>query len=383
MDTNPQPEPVPPPAAQVPPKGGFVLSRTAIAGLALAAVTTLAAAAISGGALGAYVTVNARPQPSAGPAGPNPIFRTASDRFTVAQIAESVQPSVVMIQGQSTGGSGVVLSQDGLILTNNHVVAGQNGGLTVRFNDGGSARASVVGADPATDLAVIRAEGVSGLAKATLGDSDQLKVGDDVLAVGSPLGLDGTVTAGIVSALDRTVTAGSAPDERQLPPGWGGRQQESETTTLGGMIQTDAAINPGNSGGALVNAAGEVVGINSAVAPDGVNLGFAIPVNTARQVSEQLISKGTVRHAYLGVSVTDATGSVSGALVSQVVAGSPAERAGLRQGDLITRIGDTPVQGSDTVIGQVRGFTVGQQVRLTYVREGKENTVTVTMAEKK
>ncbi|MEV0230648.1 trypsin-like peptidase domain-containing protein [Nonomuraea sp. NPDC050786] len=379
--TRPGPVLPPPPPPRRP---GFVLTRKAIAGLALAAVTALTAAALGGGAVGAYVAEGARPVPTVTKTTvASPAFRTASGQLTVAQVAEKVQPSVVMIQGRNAEGSGVVLSEDGLILTNNHVVAGQGDQLTVKFSDGKTAKATVVGTDPATDLAVIRAADVSGLAKATLGDSDQLKVGDDVLAIGSPLGLDGTVTAGIISALDRTVTSGSGGQDQQLPPGWGRQGQAAETTTLGGMIQTDAAINPGNSGGALVNAAGELVGINSAVAADGVNLGFAIPVNTAKQVSEQLISKGKVSHAFLGVSVTDATGDVPGALVRQVTAGSPAEKAGLKQGDLITKIGSTPVQGGDTVVGQVRGFKVGQQVEVTYQRDGKTSTVTVTMEEKK
>ncbi|MEO3868794.1 trypsin-like peptidase domain-containing protein [Nonomuraea sp. B12E4] len=373
---------VPPPAPQRQP--GFVLTRTAVVGLALGAVVALGVSALGGGAMGAYLADAGRVVPAAGaPAGPGPVFQSASERYTVAQVAEIVQPSVVMIDGQTAGGSGVVLSADGLILTNNHVVAGQNGRLTVKFSDGRTAQASVVGTDPLTDLAVIKAEGVSGLAKATLGDSDQLKVGDEVLAIGSPLGLDGTVTSGIISALDRTVTSGDAPQQPQLPPGWGGQQREGETTTLGGMIQTDAAINPGNSGGALVNASGELVGINSAVAPDGVNLGFAIPVNTAKQVADQLISKGKVSHVYLGVTVADATGSVAGALVREVAAGSPAEKAGLKPGDVITKIGHTPVEGGDTVVGQVRGFKVGQQVEVTYQRDGKESTVTVTMQEQK
>ncbi|TYB54339.1 PDZ domain-containing protein [Nonomuraea sp. PA05] len=381
--TRPGPVLPPPPP---PRRTGFMLTRKAIAGLALAAVAAMSAAALGGGAVGAYLA-GGSPQPvaTATVSNPSPVFRTAADQYTVAQVAEKVQPSVVMIQGQTSEGSGVVLSQDGYILTNNHVVSGQNGGLTVKFNDGKTAKATVVGTDPATDLAVIKAEGVSGLAKVALGDSDQLKVGDDVLAIGSPLGLDGTVTSGIISALDRTVTSGSGQDEQQLPPGWGGQgqQQQQETTTLGGMIQTDAAINPGNSGGALVNAAGELVGINSAVAADGVNLGFAIPVNTAKHVSEQLISKGTVSHVYLGVSVTDASGDATGALVRQVTQGSPAEKAGLKQGDLITKIGETPVQGGDTVVGQVRGYKVGQQVAVTYQRDGEEKTVTVTMEEPK
>ncbi|RVX45539.1 putative serine protease PepD [Nonomuraea polychroma] len=375
--TGPSLPPPPPPRRQ-----GLPLTRKAIAGLALAAAAVMGVAALGGGAVGAYVAGAARPAATATTTTASPVFRTVADQLTVAQVAEKVQPSVVMIQGQTAEGSGVVLSEDGLILTNNHVVSGQNA-LTVKFNDGNTAKATVVGTDPATDLAVIRAEGVKGLAKATLGDSDQVKVGDDVLALGSPLGLDGSVTAGIVSALDRTVTVGGSPGQQQLPPGWNRQSTESETTTLGGMIQTDAAINPGNSGGALVNAAGELIGINSAVSSEGVNLGFAIPVNTAKLVSEQLISKGTVSHAYLGVSVTDAAGQAPGALISQVTSGSPADKAGLKQGDLITKIGNTKVDGGDTVVGQVRGFKVGQKVEVTYVRNGATETVTVTMEEKK
>ncbi|MGA5764162.1 S1C family serine protease [Nonomuraea bangladeshensis] len=379
----PRKEPVGPALPPPPPPSSrrtvFALSRKAVAGLALAAVTALGASALGGGAVGAYLAGADRPAAVATASAASPVFRTVADQLTVAEVAAKVQPSVVMIQGQSGEGSGVVLSEDGLILTNNHVVDGQGTVLTIKFNDGRTAKAKVVGTDPATDLAVIRAEGVSGLAKATLGDSDQLKVGDDVLALGSPLGLDGTVTAGIISALDRTITAGDGGGGQQFP--WGQQQQESKMTTLGGMIQTDAAINPGNSGGALVNAAGELIGINSAVSSQGVNLGFAIPVNTAKKVSEQLISKGKVSHAFLGVSVTDATGDVPGALIRQVTEGSPAAKAGLKQGDLITKIGDTPVDGGDTVVGQVRGFTVGQQVRITYLRDGKENVVTATMQE--
>jgi putative serine protease PepD len=268
------------------------------------------------------------------------------------------------------------------------VGAGQGGQMTVKFSDGKTAKAGVVGTDPATDLAVIRAEGVSGLTKATLGNSDLLKVGDDVLAIGSPLGLDGTVTRGIVSALDRTLTVGDEPNQQQLPPGWGQQQQQPQQgggpTTIGGAIQTDASINPGNSGGALVNAAGEVIGINTAIASDaaGGGVGFAIPINTAKQVSDQLISTGKVTHAFLGVSVTDATGDVSGALVREVTAGSPAEKAGLQQGDLITKINDKAVDGGDTVVGQVRGFKPGQQVKITYMRDGQAKEVTVTLAEK-
>ncbi|MEU6791485.1 trypsin-like peptidase domain-containing protein [Nonomuraea wenchangensis] len=377
----------PPPPPPAPPKKP-VYGGKAVAGLALAV------AAIGGGIVGGVVVNAFQPDPvsvttTSNPSAPSPVFKTASSDLTVAEVAAKVQPSVVMIQGQSGEGSGVVLSEDGLILTNNHVVVGaaQGGGqMTVKFSDGKTAKASVVGTDPATDLAVIRAEGASGLTKAALGDSDQLKVGDDVLAIGSPLGLDGSVTRGIVSALDRTLTVGGE-QRQQLPPGWGQEQQgqSEEPTTIGGAIQTDASINPGNSGGALVNAAGELIGINTAIASEaaGGGVGFAIPVNTAKQVADQLISSGKVTHAFLGVSVTDATGDVPGALIREITAGSPAEKAGLRQGDLITKINDKAVDGGDTVVGQVRGFKPGQAVKITYMRDGQAHDATVTLVEKK
>jgi putative serine protease PepD len=314
---------------------------------------------------------------------------------SVAQVAKAIQPSVVSITVRSgnTGaeGSGVILSADGLILTNNHVVegTGQGGSLTVKFSDGRTASASVVGTDPATDLAVIRAQNVSGLTKASMGDSDRLLVGDPVLAIGSPLGLEGSVTAGILSALDRTVSVGGQQQQQgQGLPGFGQGQssQGSAGTTISGAIQTDAAINPGNSGGALVNSSGQVIGINTAIATNGgdgnIGVGFAIPINTAKQVSQQLITSGKATHAYLGVSLTDATGGSQGALVGQIQSGSPAADAGLREGDLITKINGKAVNGADTVVGMVRGFKPGDKVALTYVRGGKTSTATVTLAEK-
>ncbi|MEU1394079.1 MULTISPECIES: trypsin-like peptidase domain-containing protein [unclassified Nonomuraea] len=373
----------PPPPPSTPVKARLNAGQKAVAGLALAAM------AIGGGVVGAAVATTFQPEPQQVVSAPSPVLRAASNQLSTAEVAERVQPSVVMIQGQTGEGSGVVLSEDGLILTNNHVVVGasQGGGqMTVKFSDGKTAKAKVVGTDPATDLAVIKAEDVSGLTKATLGDSDQLKVGDDVLAIGSPLGLDGSVSRGIVSALNRTLKLGGE-QRQQLPPGFGGEQQQSpvEGTTIGDVIQTDAAINPGNSGGALVNAAGALVGINTAIASDaaGGGVGFAIPVNTAKQVAEQLIKSGKVSHAFLGVSVTDATGDVPGALIRQVTADSPAAKAGLQEGDLITKIGDTPVDSGDTVVGQVRGFKPGQQVKITYMRDGRSAEATVTLQEKK
>ncbi|MBB5131999.1 putative serine protease PepD [Thermocatellispora tengchongensis] len=365
--------------------------RRVVAGLALAAV------ALGGGVAGAFAATamnGDRPVVS------SPVLSPASNQSgtTVADVAAAVQPSVVSITAGDAEGSGVILSADGLILTNNHVVSGlgDGGDVTVRFSDGKSARATVKGTDPSTDIAVLQASGVSGLTPAALGDSSKLKVGDSVLAIGSPLGLEGSVTAGIVSALNRTVTVGGDQQQPDLPPGWGRNQDQraATPTTIGGAIQTDAAINPGNSGGALVNASGQVVGINSAIATNGgdgnIGVGFAIPINTAKQIADQLISDGTVSHAFLGVGVSDAAdaagnaagGGTAGALVGSVSSGGPAEQAGIRQGDVITKIGDQNVTGADDVIGTVRGHKAGDKVSVTYVRDGQTHTVTVTLAER-
>jgi len=374
----------------------------------------LAAMAVGGGVAGAFAATGFNNDTTIAASSSGPIVSPVSRGTTVADVAAAVQPSVVSIQVKTANGggegSGVVLSDDGRILTNNHVVeaGGQGGQMTVKFSDGKTASAKVVGTDPTTDLAVIKADNVSGLTKASLGDSDALKVGDYVLAIGSPLGLSGSVTAGIVSALNRTLTVGDEqgpqqqmppgwPGGQQLPPGWGGGQdqggggqaqpqpQGSGATTIGGAIQTDASINPGNSGGALVNASGQVVGINTAIATNGgegsIGVGFSIPINTAKQVAQQLIDNGKVSHAFLGVSVTDATGDAGGALIAQVTDGSPAAKAGLKQGDLITKINDTAVEDGNTVVGAVRGFKPGEKVAVSYVRDGQPHTVTVTLAE--
>ncbi|MGC5016695.1 S1C family serine protease [Streptosporangium sp. DT93] len=380
------------PAAVPAPRGRLSAGQKLGAGLALAAM------AVGGGVAGAFAAT-ALNEPVVTVSSSAPVVSQVGNATTVADIAQAVQPSVVSIEVKTAAGggegSGVVLSSDGLILTNNHVVAAggqsaEGNQVTVRFSDGKSATAKVVGTDPATDLAVIRAEGVSGLTKASIGDSDRLKVGDSVLAIGSPLGLSGSVTAGIVSALNRTLTVGGEQGRQQLPPGWGGPGQVQGggggSTTIGGAIQTDAAINPGNSGGALVNAAGQVVGINTAIATNGgegsIGVGFAIPITTANQVAQELIADGTVSHAFLGVSVTDATGDAGGALVGQITQGSPADKAGIKQGDLITKIDDTVVDEAATVVGAVRGFKPGQQVTIAYVRDGQAQTATVTLAEK-
>ena len=295
---------------------------------------------------------------------------------SLAKVAASVQPSVVSItvatsQGNAEG-SGVVLSADGVILTNNHVVAdAQSDSITVKFTSGRSAKAAVVGTDPSTDLAVLRASSVTDAKPATLGSSSSLHVGDTVLAIGSPLGLEGSVSAGIVSALHRILDEGSS----------GAR--------IADAIQTDAAINPGNSGGALLDASGKVVGINTAIATLGngglggssqsgsIGVGFAIPIDAAKQVVSDILAGRTPQHAQLGVQVSDATGG--GALVASVTPGSAADKAGIKAGDVITQIGDTQVTGGDTLASAVRANRPDTKVVVHFTRDGAQKTVTVTL----
>lgn len=293
-------------------------------------------------------------------------------------IAAQVMDSVVSITTESGEGSGVVMTADGYVLTNNHVVAAAGSGtVRVVFANGRTAHAKIIGTDPKTDLAVIRADGVSDLKAATFGDSDAMRVGDTVLALGSPLGLQGSVTAGIISARDRTIrTGGSVP--RGFPdPRQGG-------TSISGLLQTDAPINPGNSGGALINTRGEVIGINTAIATAGqgngnIGVGFAIPSNKAKDVAQKLQRGEKVSHPSLGVSVTPAENG--GALVGFVRPGSPADQVGLQQGDVITRFGDKVISDANDLVAAVQAAKVGDRVELTYTRNGVEERATVTLAE--
>jgi putative serine protease PepD len=310
---------------------------------------------------------------------------------TVEAAAAKVLPSVVVItergaDGSGGEGSGIVLSADGLILTNNHVVSESvdGGSLQVTLPDNRTVDATIVGRDPSTDLAVVKAKGVSGLTPATLGSSGSLVVGQTVVAVGSPLGLSGTVTSGIVSALNRPVTTG------QDGGGQGQPGQQTQTTAVMDAIQTDAAINPGNSGGPLVDLAGRVVGINSAIASLGasagssqsgsIGLGFAIPIDQAKRIAQELIDKGTATHPQLGVQVTDATNG-NGALLRTVTAGGAAAKAGLKVGDVVTSVNGLAVDSADDLIAHVRSSAPGSTVKVTYIRDGKTSTVDVTLGE--
>lgn len=263
-------------------------------------------------------------------------------------------------------GSGVIVdAQKGYVLTNNHVVE-QVASVQIKTKDGRPFSAKVIGRDPATDIAVLRIQSPSGLKAIAFGDSDALEVGDFVLAIGNPFGLGQTVTSGLVSALGRT--------------GLGKQGYED-------FIQTDAAINPGNSGGALVNLRGELIGINSAIiSPAGgnVGIGFAIPVNMARRVMEQIIEKGRVERGRIGISLRELNpsadgGRSEGARIAEVSPGSPAEVAGLRKGDIVLRADDRPIHSAAQLRNRIGLARIGEQVRLTVERSGTPQNVIVAV----
>ncbi len=309
---------------------------------------------------------------------------------SVEKVAASVLPSVVKInvrgsQGEGSG-SGIIISSDGEILTNNHVASvGEGGEMSVSFNDGTVKRATILGTDPLTDLAVIKAQDVSGLQPATIGRSTSVAVGENVVAIGSPFGLEATVTSGIVSAVNRPVSVGSS-EGGQSP----GSAPPQDTTYP--AIQTDAAINPGNSGGPLVDLNGDVVGINSSIrtASSGVEsggsigLGFAIPITNIWPIVQQLRAGDTATHAKMGVEVNDAAsddGLLTGAGVQGVTDGSAADKAGLEKGDVITKVDDVIIPDSNSLVAMVRGHRPGDEVTLTVVRDDKPRTVKVTLDE--
>lgn len=349
----------------------------------------LAVAVVSAGVGGGVATLvhQERPYISSELNGAAPSIPAAAlPAGSVEQVAAKVVPSVVKLETDlgraSEEGSGIILTANGLILTNNHVVEGAKqapgapGGARtkVTFSNGTSKPFTVVGTDPSSDIAVVQAQDVSGLTPITLGSSKNLRVGQDVVAVGSPLGLEGTVTTGIVSALNRPVAAGG--DAR------------NQNTVLD-AIQTDAAINPGNSGGALVNMNGELVGINSAIATMGgdspqaqsgsIGLGFAIPVDQAKRIADELIQNGTASHASLGVQVSN-DAMTDGAKIVEVTNGGAAATAGLPTGVVVTKVDDRVIGSADALVAAVRSKAPGDKVTLTYLDPaGKPQTLQVTL----
>jgi len=304
---------------------------------------------------------------------------------SVAEIAQRVLPSVVSIDAKSKDGeatgSGFVIDSSGYILTNNHVIAASvasGGNIAVQLNDGTSFPAKVIGRDSSYDLAVLKISGAK-LKALQFGDSDKVAVGDSVIAIGSPLGLSGTVTLGIISAKDRAVTAGESSAENSFI----------------NALQTDAAINPGNSGGPLVDATGAVIGVNSAIASlsaslgsqsGSIGLGFAIPIDQARKTANQLIKSGKATYPVMGISV-DMNYSGDGALIAKsakaIMPSGPAAKAGLKSGDIITAIDDRSITSPEELIVVVRAHNVGDEVVVAYKRGSATGSVKLTLTASK
>ena len=314
--------------------------------------------------------------------GPSPIptvgsGATSRPAGSIANIAARALPSVVTIKvtgadGNGTG-SGFVIDEQGHIITNNHVVAGagDDGAIKVQLSNGTEIEATIAGRDASYDLAVLKT-GRTDLQPLTMGSSSSVVVGDQVIAVGAPLGLDSTVTTGIVSALNRPVSPGGDGDEQSYI----------------NAIQTDAAINPGNSGGALVDATGAVVGINTAIRSLGqsqgvggsIGLGFAIPIEDARNIADELIRTGAVSHAEIGINARSVSDSATdGAQVQNVVAGGAAAAAGIVEGDVVVKVGDRTIGGADELVVAVRAHNPGDIVPVTLVRDSRTLTVSVTL----
>ncbi|MBD0863744.1 trypsin-like peptidase domain-containing protein [Gordonia sp. zg691] len=354
-------------------------NRISWAALATLAVIALLIALV-GGLMGRYTAEVAAPLTSdtvelstddtAGDTGP---------RSSVAEVARTVEKSVVAIDVRAAGayatGSGFIIDKAGYILTNNHVISmaanDKNAKLEVVFFDRQRVPARIVGRDPKTDLAVLKVDNVKNPTVSVLGSSGDLQIGEEVIAFGSPLGLNRTVTSGIVSATDRAVAL--TPDA------------ESDTDAVIDAIQTDAAINPGNSGGPLVNAEAKVVGINTAgrlgAGGGSIGLGFAIPIDEAKPVVESLIRNGKVNHAQIGVNASSVRNEkVLGAQVRNVVAGSPAERAGIRENDVITSFNKRTIESADELNVAIRTAKIGEEVPFQYWRAGRTFSGTITPA---
>ena len=360
------------PMAQ-PPQAQQVKEKRTI-GLLPAAALIVVAAIASGAITGIYAT---RFAPSANTSSvaeslkePASRGKPQAEAGTVQAVAEAVQPAVVSIrlltEDNAISGSGSIISQDGYVLTNNHVVEGAADGraeMTVTLQDGSTHRAKFIAGDSNTDVAVIKVEDVSNMPTITIGNSDDLAVGQNVVAIGAPLGLEQTVTTGIVSALNRPVRAG-----------------EGGEATIIDAIQTDAAINPGNSGGPLVNMNGELIGMNSVIASTNngseeagsIGLGFAIPANFARRTADQLIKDGKASYPLIGVSL-DQRFRESGAKIAEVSKDGPGDKAGLKKGEVVIAINDRVIKNANGLIAAVRSSDFGAKIKLKVVDEKGEN----------
>ncbi|WP_432486623.1 S1C family serine protease [Kineococcus sp. SYSU DK018] len=370
-----------------------------VAGVAIAGA--VAASALTAGLLGAFGQDASTTGSSAASASGATIQGVSETTVNWQAVVDSVSPSVVAVSVSSSTasgvGSGIVYDAQGHVVTNNHVVsgAGSNAQIVVTLSDGRQYQATVVGTDPATDLAVLQLQDPpADLRPATFADSDEVVPGQAVMALGNPLGLAGSATTGIVSAVDRPVLTTAETESQQSPFGSPYGQQTSETVATN-AIQTDAAINPGNSGGALLDSSGRVIGVNSSIASlsssassqsGSIGLGFAIPSNEVAMIADQLVEDGTAEHAWLGVSLTQEDPTVTaggqtrtGTQVAAVSEGTPAAEAGVQVGDVITAVDGSYTAGYEALTAAIREKAVGSEVELTVVRDGREETLTATL----
>ena len=301
-----------------------------------------------------------------GAVGPAQQGALTAEEQSVIRVARQASPTVVSVSRRGGSGSGVIIRRDGIILTNAHVV-GDAGLVEILLADGRRLQGRVAGRDPTVDIAVVRVE-AQDLPAAPTGDSDRLEVGQSAIAIGNPLGLERTVTSGVISAVNRS------------PRGF----------ELGGLIQTDAAINPGNSGGPLLDSRGNVIGINTAVLQGTSGLGFAVPINLAASVAQQVLTSGSVRRAYVGIYPRDIDPELAaqfglpvreGIIVVEVEPGSPAARAGVARGDIITRIDDQAVAGGADLRRILRARQPGATVSLSVLRPAGRQTISVRLGE--
>lgn len=370
-----------------PPPGDDRGRRSGLGSMMLVSIVVAVVAGLLGGALGYVVAARtAGSSFSLGSSSGSTPELAERPPTSLAGIARQVQPSVVTVVIRSASGSGngsgFVIDKEGHILTNNHVAAPAASGGTLRvvFSDGSSAAATIVGRDVGSDIAVLKIS-KDDLKPVRFGDSDKIAIGDPTVAFGSPLGLADTVTSGIVSAVDRPVRTG----------GESGSNQGDDDDAYLAAIQTDAAINPGNSGGPLVDGAGRVIGVNSAIAAlptqggsssGNIGIGFAIPINQAKRIAEQIIGTGKARTTIVGAEISLGDQSTSGAPLTTVVAGGPAQQAGLKAGDVITKFADRPIEDGVALIALVRKQAPGTKIGVSYRRGGQNMTTTVTLGQK-
>ncbi|PPF23908.1 S1C family serine protease [Rathayibacter rathayi] len=402
------------PGAEYTPAATATKRRAGVGVVAALAIGAVVGGVAGAGVFGLWSASNGSATRVVSSGGPQTItVNNADDATTAAAVAAKATPSVVTIavSGSSSAGtgSGIVLSKDGYVLTNTHVVTldGEiaNGTVSVTASDGRIFTATVVGTDPTLDLAVIKLNGATDLSPMTFADSSTINVGDTAVAIGAPLGLSGTVTDGIVSALSRSIqVASSAAPEQSGDSSSGGTERpfnfdipgqqqptQAKSTISLPVIQTDAAINPGNSGGALLNSDGELIGVNVAIASAGqssssgqsgnIGVGFAIPSAVAQRIAKEIIANGSASHGLLGASVSDSTAAVLGARIEDVSGGGAAQAAGLAKGDIVTAIGGTPITSASDLTAQVRAQAANSEVELTYTRSGQSYQAKATLGQ--